>query len=126
MSEPGRERRAEIDNTTVRALLLLNGGGAIFLLAFLAILGNVDTGMFLLLIKWTFAGLGCFHLGLLVAVVHNHLRRRCSLVYERGDVEGDSDVCWWSWACLYGSMAFFFLGGVIVVIGSVKTFGRLL
>lgn len=121
MSEGGRDRRAEMDNTTVRALLMMNGGGALALVAFL---GNIATEPVLVpLAKWVLWGVLLFHLGLFAAVVHNHLRRRCSLAYEKGDVTGDTGVCRWSWLCLFASIVLFFFAGVVVVIGGLKTFG---
>lgn len=121
MTKEGKAQRAEMDNATVKALLLMNGGGAIAVLTFLGtIVSEADMEALRASIVW---GLLMFHAGLLAAVIHNHLRRRCSLAYETGRVEGDTGVCWWSWACLYSSMALFFLAGAVVGIGAVRVFG---
>jgi hypothetical protein len=89
----GLEIRAEIDAENVRGLLLINGGAAVALLAFLpSILGKPEYVQLTKAILW---GLLLFLGGLLSAVTHNHLRRRCSLKYEQAQANSPShpDPC---------------------------------
>ena len=77
----GLEIRARMDAETAKALLLLNGGGAIALLAFLpSILDIVNYEPLVRAVLW---GVLVFMSGLVAAVIHNNLRRRCSLHYEQ-------------------------------------------
>ncbi len=77
----GLEIRAQIDTENVKGLLLINGGGAIALLAFLpSVLGKAEYESLARAILW---GLLIFQVGLVAAVIHNRLRRICSLTYER-------------------------------------------
>lgn len=76
----GLELRAQMDSENVRGLLLINGGGCIALLAFLpSVLGKPEYKPLTICI---FFALACFQLGLLFAVIHNRLRRICSLIYD--------------------------------------------
>lgn len=77
----GLEIRAQIDTENVKGLLLINGGGAVALLAFFpAILGKPQFEPLLRAVVWA---LLTFHVGIVGAVIHNRLRRVCSLHYER-------------------------------------------
>ena len=77
----GLEIRAQLDTENVKGLLLINGGGAVALLAFLpAILGKPQFEPLLRAVVWA---LLTFHVGLVAAVVHNRMRRVCSLHYEQ-------------------------------------------
>ena len=69
-----------MDTETVRALLLINGGGAIALLTLLPSLLAKDELNALALSS--LVGILFFMSGLVSAVIYNRLRRRCSLVYE--------------------------------------------
>ncbi len=76
----GIDRRTEIDNLTVKALLTLNSGGVVALLAFAqAIMGQP---MYQDLLKAVFGAIAVFVVGLGFAVTHNICRRRCELLYE--------------------------------------------
>src|SRR5262245_25835072 len=76
----GVDRRAQIDNETVKGLLLLNGGGAVALLsAFSALVGKEGFEPLLSAILWAVFGM---MLGSVWAIFHNHYRRKCSLHYE--------------------------------------------
>jgi hypothetical protein len=76
----GVEIRAQIDSENVKGLLLMNGGGAIALLAFLPhILGDPEFSALAHAILWS---LLTFQGGLLFAISHNRLRRVCSLKYS--------------------------------------------
>jgi hypothetical protein len=88
----GVERRSQIDTETVKALLLINGGGAIALLTLfgsvLTLFGSVlgkdgyeNLAMAILVGVWILI------LGLVFAVIHNRLRRKCSLHYDQREME---------------------------------------
>jgi hypothetical protein len=76
----GVEIRAQIDTENVKGLLLLNGGGAVALLAFLPTV--IVKPEYHLLTKSILYGLLLFQGGLIAAVIHNRQRRVCSLVYD--------------------------------------------
>ena len=77
----GLEIRAQIDTEVVKGLLLINGGGAIALLAFLPTI--LKEPKYEALTMAVLYALLCFLVGLFSAVIHNRLRRVCSLTYER-------------------------------------------
>ena len=69
----GYEVSAQIDSENTRGLLLINGGAAVALLAFLpAIFGKPGLGSLVAATLWA---LGSFQLGLVFAVIHNRARR---------------------------------------------------
>jgi hypothetical protein len=81
----GIKIRAQIDTENVKGLLLINGGGAVALLAFLpAVLGKPEYAALAKAILWA---LLLFQFGLLTAIAHNRLRRVCSLVYKRAEAD---------------------------------------
>jgi hypothetical protein len=115
----GVEIRAQIDSENVKGLLLISGGAAIALLAFLPqVIGKTD---FRMLAYAILVGLLVFSMGLLSAVVHNSLRRQCSLEYERHNYSPPHHpkVCkvstWFKWV----SLAAFVLGALVVFAGGV-------
>lgn len=79
----GLQIRATIDSETAKALLLLNGGGAVALLAFLPTV--IDREGYQPLARAVLYGVLMLMSGLVSAVIHNHLRRHCSLRYEKHD-----------------------------------------
>jgi hypothetical protein len=81
----GVETRAKIDTETVRALLLINGGGVVALLTLLPRLLEDDSYHYL--VQATLVGILLLILGLVSAVVHNKFRRDCSLIFERHKME---------------------------------------
>ena len=101
----GRETRAAIDSETVRGLLLINGGGAVALLAFLSsIIGKPEFSVLSQAVIWASF---LFQVGLVAAVVHNRFRRLCSLEYAKkqenrkqctlfGRVLREPCICHWS------------------------------
>ena len=119
----GVERRSQIDTETVKALLLINGGGAIALLTtFSQIIGKSGyeklAPAILIAILFLIFGLMC-------AVVHNRLRRMCSLHYEhhnmrppRGRLFGfelwEPTICSISTVFLWLSVAAFIFAGSYV------------
>src|SRR5687768_9712246 len=77
----GLEIRSQIDAETAKGLLLVNGGAAVALLAFLP---NIfDKPVYEPLARAALWGLLIFQAGLLSGLIHNYLRRRCSLIYEQ-------------------------------------------
>lgn len=132
----GKERRSQIDTETVRGLLLVHGGGVVALLAFLpTILGDSAFEPLVRAVLW---GIVAFIVGLLTTLIHNHLRRRCSLKFEQ---ERPVEPCRWpplswiplkddpycvcraSWLMLWVSFASFAAGGGLVVWGGFKVLG---
>jgi hypothetical protein len=124
---PGIERRSQIDTETFKALLLINGGGAVALLSILASILEKDN--LKSLARAILVGLLILMAGLASAIIHNHLRRRCSLIYEqhqmnppKGQVLGISlpspTVCFFSWLFMWGSvLAFVSAGALIAIVG---------
>jgi hypothetical protein len=123
----GLEIRAQIDAETAKALLLINGGGALALLSFFTAIvgkpGYEGLGRAVLL-----AVLGMMF-GLVCAVLHNHYRRQCSLHHEHhgykpppGTLFGlrlrRPRVCWISGAFMHASwLAFMLSGGFVAGMG---------
>ncbi|RFF28889.1 hypothetical protein DZK25_00545 [Wenzhouxiangella sp. 15181] len=132
----GKEIRAGIDSEQVRGLLLINGGAAVALIALIPFL--LDSEAFLPLARGVFAGLVAFQLGLVFAVLHNRLRRKCSLEYERAESDSpnwpdpcrifgwkaqEPCVCMRSTLFMWLSVGCFILGGLFVAISGFKTLG---
>lgn len=127
----GLEIRAQIDTENVKGLLLINGGAAVALIAFLpAVLGKPQ---FDSLTRAVLIALLMFQLGLLSAVVHNRLRRICSLTYEAAWTSSPSQhpvpcdlfgytlkepcICLRSILFMWASVGLFFAGGLLVFLG---------
>jgi hypothetical protein len=131
----GLEIRAQIDTENVKGLLLINGGGAVALLAFLpTVLEKPNLGDLAIAVLWA---LLAFQVGLMAAVMHNRLRRVCSLVYERHDYvpprcklipawlkRSDPCVCAASMCFMWFSLAAFVAGGLFVLIAGLKVAGH--
>ena len=126
----GRETRAQIDTETVRGLLLINGGGAVALLAFLP--GVLQKPDYESLARAIIFAVFTFQAGLAFPVIHNRLRRLCSFQYSRkkekrktakffGRVE--PTICHWSVACLWTSVILFIVGGLIVLVAGLDVVG---
>jgi hypothetical protein len=120
----GVEQRAQMDTETVRALLLINGGGIATLLGVFSQVIGKGAG---------YGGLGpailegvvILMLGLASAVIHNQLRRKCSLHYERHEMHPpkgrlfgvtlwEPTVCCWSSVFMWLSIASFIAAGTYV------------
>jgi hypothetical protein len=126
----GVERRATIDTETVKGLLLINGGGAVALLAFLPTVLR-ESG-YETLTRSVLGGLLLFQLGLVSAIIHNRLRRKCSLLYENAWAQGrqpdrcvflgrtlaEPCICMRSITCMWLSIASFLGAGALVVFGA--------
>ena len=119
----GVERRAQIDTETVKALLLINGGGTIALLALLPSL--ITRGGHTTLVRAILFGVLVLVLGLASAVVHNRLRRKCSLCYEQHQMKpppailfgrrlSEPMVCVLSTMFMWASIAAFVGAGIFV------------
>lgn len=117
-----RRTRAEIDNLTVKGLLTINGGGAVAILAFLPTVFETQglDGLF----PWILGSLACFLVGLVLAVCHNHLRRKCSQAHEARAAAPPNErddrtprVCVQSRRAMKASGISFLVGGVVVVLG---------
>ncbi|MEW6164587.1 MAG: hypothetical protein AB1642_05965 [Pseudomonadota bacterium] len=120
----GVELRAGIDAETVRGLLLINGGGAVALLAFLAgIIAKPELAVLARAIIWS---VFTFQLGLVAAVIHNRFRRLCSLEYAKkpenrkkcslfGHVFKEPCICHWSIGFMWASIGAFLIGGLLVL-----------
>ena len=128
----GVERRSQIDTETVKGLLLINGGGAVALLAFLP--SVLDKPSYEPLARMVLIGLFAFHLGLLSAVLHNHFRRRCSLTYERFRMNPPKGsflwcklpeplICHLSLGFMWASVVAFTAGGLLVLWGGLRMLG---
>jgi hypothetical protein len=70
-----------MDNESIRALILINGGGAVALATALPTI--LDSARFWHLAVPMMVGVLVMAIGLVAAVVSNHFRRGCSLVYEQ-------------------------------------------
>jgi hypothetical protein len=136
MAATGVELRAQVDADTVKGLLLVNGGGAVALLAFLpVVLGKPEYAALAKAILWA---LLLFQFGLVAAVIHNRHRRVCSLEYEAA--QGNSPqgvdpcrflgmtlrepcVCARSIAFMWLSLLLFLAGSLVVFTGGMRTVG---
>ncbi|WP_162628876.1 hypothetical protein [Marinobacter bohaiensis] len=120
----GREIRSNIDTENVKGLLLINGGGAIALLAFLpSILGIEEYRDLVRAVVWGIMG---FQVGLVTAVMHNFWRRRCSLAWEQdrnkcqifGKPLFEPCICYWSHGFMFGSLLCFVAACVKVALAA--------
>ena len=123
-----KEIRADIDTENVKGLLLTNGGGAVALLAFWPSI--LDKSQYKPLALAIFLALVLFQFGLVFALIHNHLRRRCSLAYENRSPKykflgwglSEPGVCHFSHLFMYSSYACFIFAGLVVAYGGLKVF----
>ena len=126
----GLEIRAQIDTENVKGLLIVNGGAAIALLAFLP--GVLDKPAYESLARAILWGLLIFQVGLLFAIVHNRLRRICSLRYEQHNYQpppcevfgiklAEPCVCRGSIICMWLSVVAFAAGGFAVLQGGLES-----
>lgn len=124
----GIDIRAQIDSDTVKGLLLINGGGSVALLAFLPSI--LDKALYEPLASAILYGLLFFQLGLVSALFHNHLRRRCSIAYEKKKPKKrilwmeEPCVCHVSTLFMTLSYLFFIVAGIIIFCGGIKTIDK--
>jgi len=130
----GTKIRAQIDTDSMKAMLAVAGGGSVALLAFLPyLLGKPDMQQFARAVVW---GLISFQVSLLLCLLHNVLRRRCSAVYERAwsedkqpkpgnilgwQLETHPGVCFWSWTFLWLAVVAFAVGSITICVGGLST-----
>jgi hypothetical protein len=128
----GHEIRAIIDTETVRGLLLINGGGAVALLAFLP--GVLQKPELECLGRAIILSIFTFQIGLVCAVVHNRFRRLCSLEFSKkpenrkkctlfGRELKEPCICHWSTGFMWASIIAFLLAGVIVLVSGLSIVG---
>ncbi len=129
----GVERRSQIDTETVKALLLINGGGIVTLLGvFSQVLGK---GGYEHLATVILVGVLILMFGLMCAVIHNRLRRECSLHYDqqnmrppKGRLFGitlwEPTVCCISTIFMWLSIASFVVGGTYVAFRGISILGQ--
>lgn len=128
----GVEIRAGIDSETVRGLLLINGGGAVALLAFLS--GIIEKPNLETLTRAIIWAVFIFQFGLAAAVVHNRFRRLCSLEYGKKPenrkkctifryVIKEPCICYWSVIFMWCSVGAFILGGLLVLVAGLCVIG---
>jgi hypothetical protein len=120
----GLEIRAQIDTENVKGLLIVNGGAAVALLAFLpGILDKHDYEFLARAILWA---LLVFQGGLIFAIIHNRLRRICSLRYEQYNYQPPACVVFGiklTEPCVCrGSMIFMWLSVVAFAVGGFTVF----
>lgn len=130
----GVDRRAQIDTETVKALLLMNGAGAGALLTFLPT--SLSKPEYLPLAKAIFIGLMIFGVGLVFAVIHNRLRRKCSLIYDQHAMRppsgtifgidlGEPRVCFISIVFMFLSLVAFVVAGGYVAVSGLQTISQI-
>ncbi|MEX0591225.1 MAG: hypothetical protein WD207_09065 [Xanthobacteraceae bacterium] len=129
MADAARQR-AQTDTETVRALLLANGGGAVAMLATLPPV--LDRDGYEPLARAMLFGLLILMIGVVFAIVYNYLRRKCSLEYERHDMNPpkgrifgvqlwEPTVCCVSIVCLWLSVVAFLGAGSFVAATGITT-----
>lgn len=118
--------RAKIDSQNVKGLVLINGGGIVALFAFLPHI--LKEPQFICLTKSVLIGIFSLTLGLTTTLIHNHLRRRCSLAYDQQKPKikwiffgNEPVVCHFSHLFMWLGYLFFILAGLIIVIGGLYT-----
>lgn len=130
----GLEIRAQIDSENAKSLLLINGGAAVALLAFLpSILGKPSLASVSQAILYA---LCAFLIGLASAFTHNRLRRVCSMVWEGSNYQParcrflplwvtkrEPCICFMSVSIMWISLVAFLVGGSIVAFGGFKIVG---
>lgn len=128
--ESGYETRVQVDNFTVKALLLLNGGGAVALLALIpSVIGKPELKALSYGIMWA---LLFFQFGLVSCVIHNLYRRKCSLEYEKHNGAPPAGnylsfnlnkptVCFLQELFMWISLSLFILAGLTVFAGGIYT-----
>ncbi len=108
------QQRDEASREGVRGLLLINGGGAVALLAFLQAVWSQDED----LAKVVVEGLAAFCIGVAVAGLASFLRYHTSFNFQ----EGNMKRFWWFRrgyiGCWYLSLASFVVGVIILVHGA--------
>jgi hypothetical protein len=126
----GLEIGAQIDTENVKGLPLITGGGAVALLAFFPTV--LDKPGYDSLARGILWALLIFQAGLVAAIVHNRLRRICSLRFEQhqyqpppceifGKKLRKPCVCHWSTLFMWLSVAAFVTGSMTVFCGGLRS-----
>jgi hypothetical protein len=121
----GVDRRSQIDTEMVKALLLINGGGAIALLTLFPHV--LDKAGYEPLAASIMYGVLIFVAGLIFAIIHNRFRRICSLIYDqhnmrppKGQIAGiklrEPTICFASIALMWLSIIAFVVGTSFVAV----------
>ncbi len=110
------EQRAEILNQAFRGLLLIHGGGAVALLAYLQAVGDKNPALSRIIL----VGILFLVLGLVLAVLFMAFRYHTSLEDQRGNPNW---IAWrrWVFIFLYGSVAAFVFAMLVLVVGAFRT-----
>jgi len=108
------QQRNEASREGIRGLLIINGGGAVALLAFLQAIWQQDK----LLAKYIVIGISVLSLGVVVAGAANFLRYHASFNFQSGNMER-----WLLFrrsyiSCWYLSLVCFLIGLGVVVLGA--------
>jgi heme/copper-type cytochrome/quinol oxidase subunit 2 len=117
LTDPVRtEQRSEILNQAFRGLLIIHGGGAVALLAYLQAVSDKNPA----LSKIILVGILLLVAGLILAVLFMAFRYHTSLEDQRGNPN------WRAWrrrvfVFLYGSVAAFAFAMLVLVIGAFRT-----
>lgn len=102
----------------LKALLLLNGGGAVALLAFLQAIWIEDA--MLALVPWIVAALVCLVLGAATAGAVHFFRYMASMTYQMEGADVGRKMTWVHGLATILSFILFLLGMGIVVIGAFR------
>lgn len=116
LQDPERTRhRLELLNQAFRGLLIIHGGGAVALLAYLQALGTTNPS----LSRVVLVGILFLVLGLVLAVLFMALRYHTSLEDQSGNPK------WRAWrlgafTCLYVSLGLFAVAMLVLIIGAFR------
>jgi len=107
------DARMEMGNESVRGLFLVNGGGAVALLAFLQQIWTTQPD----LARWVLVGLTLFTAGVALAAPINNVRAEASLFHQYGP--GGKARRWRQYhlTLTWLSIACFVLGCLVVIVG---------
>lgn len=113
-----RGLRADMDKDVSRGLMIINGGAAVSLLAFLQSIAKESSlhGIS----PYILSALLTFSIGLFLAVLHTHFRRRCtelSYGFSGGMELLIQTPCLIAVASMIGSFILFLVGVIIVFTG---------
>lgn len=109
-------RRDGMAEQGLKALLVLNGGGAVALLAFLQAIWVKEA--MLALVFWIVVAIACLVLGAATAGAVHFVRYTASMTYQTEGIDEGRKITRVHWWATSASFVFFLLGMVIVVIGA--------
>lgn len=126
------EIRAQIDTENVKALLLINGGASVALLALLSRVIGIESCE--PLTQGILSALLAFQMGLVAAIVHKRLRRKCSQIYQSHGYKPppckflgiklmEPCICHVSIIIMWGSLLAFIVGILLVYFGAQEVVG---